>query len=213
MKKLTLPSIILFFLPSPCLDLPFFSSPPFLLKPDSIVLDIKTFETIIPSCFLSFTIPDRVPGRPAGSTGFHRANSQAGFCLYPDRSQAQVGRVPGQPAGPVRILKLCIQASWGYMRSGIYSKQSTKVFVQTQSFHRYIPTFYDIPLFNGDFFEEKIIRWLYELRMYFQLKKIPNYHKVVFARCKFIYGTKDWWYNILEDSVYVRKACNFITSN
>jgi len=88
------------------------------------------------------------------------------------------------------------------MRSGNYSKQSTKVFVQTQSFHRYIPTFYDISLFNGDFFEEKIIRWLCELRMYFRLKKIPSYLKVVFAGCKFIYGTRDLWYNILEDRVY-----------
>jgi hypothetical protein len=77
------------------------------------------------------------------------------------------------------------------MRSGNYSKQSTKVFVQTQSFHRYIPTFYDISLFNGDFFEEKIIRWLCALRMYFRLKKIPSYLKVVFAGCKFIYGTRD----------------------
>jgi len=35
-----------------------------------------------------------------GSTGFSRANSRAGFCLHPDRSQARVGRVPGRPAGP-----------------------------------------------------------------------------------------------------------------
>jgi len=35
-----------------------------------------------------------------------RANSRAGFCLNPDRSQARVGRVPGRPAGPVRVLKL-----------------------------------------------------------------------------------------------------------
>jgi hypothetical protein len=34
-----------------------------------------------------------VPGRPAGSTGFHRVNVQAGFCLYPDRFHAQIGRV------------------------------------------------------------------------------------------------------------------------
>ena len=34
------------------------------------------------------------PGLP-GSTGFRRANSQAGFCLDPDRSHARVGRVPG----------------------------------------------------------------------------------------------------------------------
>jgi hypothetical protein len=47
------------------------------------------------------------PGGPGpGSTGFHQANSQAGFCLHPDRSHAQVGRVPGRPAGPVRVLKL-----------------------------------------------------------------------------------------------------------
>jgi hypothetical protein len=47
-----------------------------------------------------------LPGSPGpGSTGFHRANSQAGFCLHPDRSQARVGWVPGRPAGPVRVLK------------------------------------------------------------------------------------------------------------
>jgi len=44
----------------PCPDFPFFPSPLFLLKPDSMALDIKTFETIIPSCFLSFTIPNLV---------------------------------------------------------------------------------------------------------------------------------------------------------
>jgi len=60
MKKLTSPSILLFFLPSPYPDFPFFPSPLFLLKPDSMALDIKTFETIIPSCFLSFTIPNLV---------------------------------------------------------------------------------------------------------------------------------------------------------
>ena len=49
---------------------------------------------------------DRVLGRPAGSTGFPRVNSRAGFCLNPDRSQARVGRVPGRSAGPVRVLKL-----------------------------------------------------------------------------------------------------------
>jgi hypothetical protein len=49
---------------------------------------------------------DRVsPGHPAGSTGFYRANSQAGFYLHPDRSQA---RVAGQPAGPVRVSKHCL---------------------------------------------------------------------------------------------------------
>jgi hypothetical protein len=53
-----------------------------------------------------FTRVDRVPGRPAWSTGFRRANSPAGFCLDPDRSQARVGRVPGRPAGPVRVSKL-----------------------------------------------------------------------------------------------------------
>jgi hypothetical protein len=41
------------------------------------------------------------PGRPAGSTGFYRANSPAGFYLDPDRSWALVGQVlgPGRP-GP-----------------------------------------------------------------------------------------------------------------
>jgi len=52
---------------------------------------------------------DRVPGRPAELTGFYRANSQTGFCLHPDRSQARVGRVPGRPARPVRVLKLCLK--------------------------------------------------------------------------------------------------------
>jgi hypothetical protein len=49
-----------------------------------------------------FNRVDRVPGWPAGSTGFRRANSRVGFCLHQDRSQ---GRVPGRPAGPVRVLK------------------------------------------------------------------------------------------------------------
>jgi len=50
------------------------------------------------------------PGRPgSGSTGFRRANSPAGFYLDPDRSQARVGQVPGRPAGPVRVSKLCVQ--------------------------------------------------------------------------------------------------------
>jgi hypothetical protein len=48
---------------------------------------------------------DRFQGRPGGSTGFPRANSQAGFSLHPDRSQAGVSRVPGRPAEPVRVLK------------------------------------------------------------------------------------------------------------
>jgi len=34
------------------------------------------------------------------------ANFLAGFYLDPDRSQARVSRVPGRPAGPVRVLKL-----------------------------------------------------------------------------------------------------------
>jgi len=53
-----------------------------------------------------FTRVARVPGLPGGSTGFFRANFQAGFYLDPDRSQARVCRVPGRPAGPVRISKL-----------------------------------------------------------------------------------------------------------
>jgi len=40
-----------------------------------------------------------------------RVNSRAGFCLHPDRSQARVGRVPGRPAGPVRVLKHCFYPS------------------------------------------------------------------------------------------------------
>jgi len=51
----------------------------------------------------------RVPGWPAGSTGFHRANSQAGFCLHPDRFHAWVGRVSDRPTGPVRVLKHCFK--------------------------------------------------------------------------------------------------------
>jgi len=42
----------------------------------------------------------------SGSTEFHRVNSQAGFYLDPDRSQARVGRVSVRPAGPVRVSKL-----------------------------------------------------------------------------------------------------------
>ena len=49
----------------------------------------------------------RVPGRPAGSIEFRRANSPAGFYLNLDRSQTRVGRVPSRPSGPVRVLKLC----------------------------------------------------------------------------------------------------------
>jgi hypothetical protein len=45
-------------------------------------------------------------GPGPGSTGFRQANSQAGFYLHPDRSQARVGRVPDRPAEPVRVLKL-----------------------------------------------------------------------------------------------------------
>jgi hypothetical protein len=37
-----------------------------------------------------FTRVAWVPGRPAWSTGFFRANFQAGFYLDPDRSQARV---------------------------------------------------------------------------------------------------------------------------
>jgi hypothetical protein len=48
------------------------------------------------------------------STGFHWANSRAGFCLHPDRSQARVGRVPGRPAGPIRVLKHCLQDQNSY---------------------------------------------------------------------------------------------------
>jgi hypothetical protein len=53
-----------------------------------------------------FTQVARVPSRPAGSTGFYRANSPTGFYLDPDRSQARVGRVSGRPARLVRVLKL-----------------------------------------------------------------------------------------------------------
>jgi len=56
-----------------------------------------------------FTRVAWVPGRPAWSTGFFRANFQAGFYLDPDRSQARVGRVPGRPAGPVQVSKLWLK--------------------------------------------------------------------------------------------------------
>ena len=56
-----------------------------------------------------FTRVDQVPGWLAGSTGFRRANSQAGFYLDPERSQARVDRVPGRPARLVRVSKLCLQ--------------------------------------------------------------------------------------------------------
>jgi hypothetical protein len=52
---------------------------------------------------------DQVPGWPARSTGFLRANFQVGFCLHPDRYQARVGRDPSRPARPVRVLKLCMK--------------------------------------------------------------------------------------------------------
>jgi len=51
-----------------------------------MTVNIKKFDRVSPR----FDRVDRVPGRPAGSTGFLQANSQAGFCLHPDRSQARV---------------------------------------------------------------------------------------------------------------------------
>jgi len=51
-------------------------------------------------------IGSHLGGPGPGSTGFRLANSQAGFCLHRDRSQARVGRVPSRPARPVRVLKL-----------------------------------------------------------------------------------------------------------
>jgi len=56
---------------------------------------------------VGFTRVGRVSDRTARSTGFCRVNSPPGFYLDPDWSQARVGRVPGRPAGPVRISKLC----------------------------------------------------------------------------------------------------------
>jgi len=56
----------------------------------------KKFDRVSPG----FDRVDRVPSRTARSTGFSRANSRAGFCLHPNRSQARVGQVPGRPAGP-----------------------------------------------------------------------------------------------------------------
>jgi hypothetical protein len=67
----------------------------------------------------------RVMGRPAGSTRFHRANSQVGFYLHPDRSRSQVGRVPGRPAGPVRVLKLWFL----YMSSGLQNACGTAIWL------------------------------------------------------------------------------------
>jgi len=43
------------------------------------------------------------PGRPGLGSG--RANSQPVFCLDPARPQTWIGRVPGQPAEPGRVLK------------------------------------------------------------------------------------------------------------
>jgi hypothetical protein len=45
------------------------------------------------------------PGHP-GSGSTRWANSPASFYLDPDRSQAQAGRVPGRPTGPIRVSKL-----------------------------------------------------------------------------------------------------------
>ena len=69
---------------------------------------------------------DRVPGWPAGSTGFRQANSRAGFWLHPDRSQGRVGRVPGRPAGPVRVLKHWLEGlfNWFKIVKIIYIKNS-----------------------------------------------------------------------------------------
>jgi len=39
--------------------------------------------------------------------GFLLRPGRAGFYLDPDQSQARVGRVPGRPAGPIRVSKLC----------------------------------------------------------------------------------------------------------
>jgi len=72
----------------------------------SLSFNLYAFKNKIGRVSVGFTRVGRVPGRPAGSTGFRRANSQAGFCLDPDRSHARVGRVPGRPAGPVRVSKL-----------------------------------------------------------------------------------------------------------
>jgi hypothetical protein len=58
--------------------------------------------------------------------GFCRANSQAGFCLHPDRSQARVGRVPGRPAGPVRVLKHWIEGHYAmFLNSKLNNFTST----------------------------------------------------------------------------------------
>jgi hypothetical protein len=70
---------------------------------------------------LSRVYPDRLG---SGSTGFFRANFQAGFYLDPDRSQARVGRVPGRPAGPVRVSKLWIIVP----KLGIFRKIKREVF-------------------------------------------------------------------------------------
>jgi len=45
----------------------------------------------------------RVMGRPARSTGFCRVVAPACFLTNPDRSNHRVDRVPGHPAGPVRV--------------------------------------------------------------------------------------------------------------
>jgi len=65
-------------------------------------------------------------GTGPGSTGFSRANSQAGFCLHPDRSQARVGRVPGRPAGPVQVLKHWIEGHYAmFLNSKLNNFTST----------------------------------------------------------------------------------------
>jgi len=64
------------------------------------------------------------PGLP-GSPGFCRANSQTGFYLDPDRFQARVGRVPGWPAEPVRVLKLWFPVGPGSVQSNALNRSNS----------------------------------------------------------------------------------------
>jgi len=86
-------------------------------------------------------------GPGPGSIGFHQANSKTGFCLHPDRSQARVGRVPGRPTGPGRVLK-----HW-FFHSFIFSfLASPSIFFFITTFQFIFPLYLVPFTFNYNFF-------------------------------------------------------------